>query len=136
MCFSFPICLYVAINSHCAYVCRIPKILNIFQISAPLRLIIIHEPIDVLWSPLFALNEILEVNPRKRVQSSKLCHVSWQLRLPNYAVQYWRSVWLATAWTVQKGNILSLHDVNARMYLQHHYGNGVFGNVYLSAGQH
>ena len=82
------------------YICRIPKTLNIFQISAPLRLIIIHEPIDVLWSPLFALNEILEVNPRKRVQSSKLCHVSWQLRLPNYAVQYWRSVWLTTAWTV------------------------------------
>ena len=24
----------------------------------------------------------------------------------------------------------------ARMYLQHHYGHGVFGNVYLSAGQH
>ena len=25
---------------------------------------------------------------------------------------------------------------NARTYLQPHYGNGVFGNVYLSAGQH
>jgi 2-polyprenyl-6-methoxyphenol hydroxylase-like FAD-dependent oxidoreductase len=24
----------------------------------------------------------------------------------------------------------------ARTYLQPHYGNGVFGNVYLSAGQH
>ena len=27
-------------------------------------------------------------------------------------------------------------QVNARTYLQAHYGNGVFGNVYLSAGQH
>ena len=28
-------------------------------------------------------------------------------------------------------------DINiARTYLQPHYGNGVFGNVYLSAGQH
>jgi hypothetical protein len=25
---------------------------------------------------------------------------------------------------------------HARTYLQPHYGNGVFGNVYLSAGQH
>ena len=25
---------------------------------------------------------------------------------------------------------------SARSYLQPHYGNGVFGNVYLSAGQH
>ena len=24
----------------------------------------------------------------------------------------------------------------AQMYLQPHYGNGIFGNVYLSAGQH
>ena len=27
-------------------------------------------------------------------------------------------------------------DVKARTYLQPHYGNGVFGNVYLPAGQH
>ena len=26
--------------------------------------------------------------------------------------------------------------VTARTYLQPHYGNGVFSNVYLSAGQH
>ena len=32
------------------------------------------------------------------------------------------------------------HDKNwndhAQTYLQPHYGNGVFGNVYISAGQH
>ena len=27
-------------------------------------------------------------------------------------------------------------DLNAGTYLQPHYGNGVFGSVYLSAGQH
>ena len=31
---------------------------------------------------------------------------------------------------------LFLLDDLARTYLQPHYGNGVFGNVYLSAGQH
>ena len=29
-----------------------------------------------------------------------------------------------------------IKNVHARTYLQPHYGNGVFGNVYLSAGKH
>ena len=33
------------------------------------------------------------------------------------------------------GAVWALPD-KARMYLQPDYGNGVFGNVYLSAGQH
>ena len=36
----------------------------------------------------------------------------------------------STLWT------RSMVDYIARTYLQPHYGNGVFGNVYLSAGQH
>ena len=46
-------------------------------------------------------------------------------------------------WTVKVGRYLFilLQNLNtmtelARTYLQPHYGNGVFGNVYLSAGQH
>ena len=33
---------------------------------------------------------------------------------------------------------LGLHTqtFQGQMYLQLHYGNGIFGNVYLSAGQH
>jgi hypothetical protein len=34
----------------------------------------------------------------------------------------------------EKIAIIEMHIV--RTYLQPHYGNGVFGNVYLSAGQH
>jgi hypothetical protein len=39
-----------------------------------------------------------------------------------------------TLFQVDKDTIYLL--VSARMYLQPHYGNVVFGNVYLSAGQH
>ena len=35
---------------------------------------------------------------------------------------------------ILSSNLLQI-DI-AGMYLQPHYGNGVFGNVYLSAGQH
>ena len=35
----------------------------------------------------------------------------------------------------QKKNLVAI-TVIVRTYLQPHYGNGVFGNVYLSAGQH
>ena len=32
--------------------------------------------------------------------------------------------------------VFSLEMEQARTYLQPHYGNGVLGNVYLTAGQH
>ena len=47
------------------------------------------------------------------------------------------SCWADLAWpsTRIKNSPKNLYSY-ARTYLQPHYGNGVFGNVYLSAGQH
>ena len=45
--------------------------------------------------------------------------------------KHWANV-LKSSWN----QFSTLEKVNARTYLQPHYGNGVFRNVYLSAGQH
>ena len=51
----------------------------------------------------------------------------------NASVEF--QIWLGNDVGLENNAPLNL-EVIARTYLQPHYGNGAFGNVYLSAGQH
>jgi hypothetical protein len=60
---------------------------------------------------------------------TQLIHTSFKYVLK---MEYGWDLWLNS---IKAGRFLG-GDELARTYLQPHYGNGFFGNVYLSAGQH
>jgi hypothetical protein len=66
---------------------------------------------------------LLHQHPLPRKNKSKIIFEN-KKKLQDYFDSHLKSMY-----TLQQSNL-------ARTYLQPHYGNGVFGNVYLSAGQH
>ena len=75
---------------------------------------------------------------------NKVCRVVWiyprKAKIRNWKLRFSeKAIWLYVCCLY--GKLCMYNQVEAglnaaRTYLQPHYGNGVFGNVYLSAGQH
>ena len=76
------------------------------------------------------MNMITKVSSSKWQKKVSLTKIAFELKLKISKIAKsletikWMSFGFQAAWVI------------AQKYLQPHYSNGVFGNVYLSAGQH